>query len=467
MTRYIILNIILFASINSTKGQAKLYDIQTSPFLTHILRNSQKIDGTLYWGSATHYILGFKEKQISKAIQNLVITNNAAYITVDGTGIVYEKTNSKTDKMTRFTRIDSTLYAGNCFNSLSFGYNNQLYSIGGYGFWKSNGQLRFFSPVSHDWNIIPLNKELTITKNDLYPNLWYDQFNQQVISIGYSNLNQSTSEAEKTSDLKLDSIYCLNLKTKNWVTLGIISENFKNHIKEFIPITNTEHGLLVSNNSKIDFEIWDIRNNVIKKLPKSFQNGFPISGLDNYNYWYIAPYVYYSNKNTGKIDSIFLKKKEIEHTQQTLYNKSEISPIFNKYSALGIVVLLFGLISYIYYKRKVKKIAPVENSLKTSNESNNVFSEIEKSLINLIITNMNHNRLTSIDEVNYALGISNKSVNMQKRTRSDVINSINSKYQLFFKKNTTLILRKNSEFDQRTKEFYVDLAEIDKINELL
>jgi hypothetical protein len=128
------------------------------------------------------------------------------------------------------------------------------------------------------------------------------------------------------------------------------------------------------------------------------------------------------------------------------------------------------LIVLFYWKKNRKKIAPKVNTtnLNTAADSNSLFSEIEKALLGLIIENINkRNRLTSIDEVNYTLGISNKSINMQKRTRSDVISSINSKYQIYFKTEAPLILRQNSEIDQRVKEFYIESENINKIISLI
>lgn len=453
-------------------SQEAQFEIKSTAYLNQIIQNRQKIKGNIYWGSTTHNLLPFSSKQISKAVQNLVISDSTVLITVDGTGLVYKLISNRANELLQFQRIDSTYYAGNTFNSLNFYFNDHLYSLGGYGFWRSNGQLRVFSPITHDWNIEPINKELTVTNNDIMSNLWFDPFNQSIFSLGYSNLNQATHINNDKLNLKLDSVYVFNLKSKSWHSLGTIHSEFQINSTECIPIINTKFGLLITNNSKIDFEIWNIPNNTIQKLTKEVQNKFPISGLDDYCFWYEEETIYFANSTNNKIDSVVISSKDLIATDKRIYNKS--NAIYNTgfILLLGSIFILICLgIIYWQKNRKNKKHLPrnlKNTALKGSpRDSNNLFSAIEKALINLLINNINNGRLTSIEEVNYILGISSKSVNMQKRTRSDVINSINSKYQLSYKTDEPLILRKNSELDQRVKEFYLNQEHIDLIKKLL
>lgn len=462
--RKCLLYILSISLSSSSNGQLAQYNVPSNHFLREIKHNGNKIKGTIYWGTSKYNLLPIAQNPFKKNTQLMVICNGNAYIVIDGTGLIYQLNGDLQDNSIEFQRVDSTFYAGNNFNSYVFGYKNQVYSIGGYGFWKSNGQLRFFSHSTHDWNIEPLNKELTITKHEIYPNVWFDEYNQQLNSLGYSSLNQATSESGKNINYKFDSLYRLDLPSKTWHTIGVLSEDFRNTIPEYIPIINTPRGLLVSNNSKIDFEIWNIQDNSIYKLSKEAQKNFPISELDEYIFWHKENYIYTYNRISRQADSILLLDKDLIKTNKKIYTTSNLNSIF--VICLGTLLLIPIILGGFKKFRKRKSTSVPAATLKGSTESNGIFSEIEKLLISLLIKNFKNGRLTSIDEVNYVLGISSKSVNMQKRTRSDVINSINTKFQIYLKTDTILIQRKNSEFDQRVKEFYINDIHIEQLQKM-
>jgi hypothetical protein len=179
--------------------------------------------------------------------------------------------------------------------------------------------------------------------------------------------------------------------------------------------------------------------------------------------------VYFSKNNSNSVDSIKLSNQHFSNTGMSIYVYNKDISTFN-YLAYVIAIIIFLIFGYFIIRTRLKKSISekLDVSLKTPVPSNSVFTEIEKSLIRLLSHNIKQQeRLSSIDEVNYVLGISNKTLNMQKRTRSDVIGSINSKFQIYFKKEEQLILRKNSEFDQRVKEFYITTENISLLEKLI
>lgn len=88
--------------------------------------------------------------------------------------------------------------------------------------------------------------------------------------------------------------------------------------------------------------------------------------------------------------------------------------------------------------------------------------EIEKALLRLLVDNfiLYHNR-TATEDVNRVLGVARKSGDMQKRKRSDVIRSINSKYRVLMPdKDVQLIDRVKSELDARLYEYHITETEL-------
>ena len=100
--------------------------------------------------------LKFNDKQIASYTQRLIKSKNKLYIVIDGTGRVYQATSSSKEKIC-FTRIDSTYFIGYNGNAIIFEQNDTLFSFGGGGFWRTNGQLRYFSKQNHEWNIFKIN----------------------------------------------------------------------------------------------------------------------------------------------------------------------------------------------------------------------------------------------------------------------------------------------------------------------
>lgn len=102
--------------------------------------------------------------------------------------------------------------------------------------------------------------------------------------------------------------------------------------------------------------------------------------------------------------------------------------------------------------------------LQSSYPNQHIYSSIELDLISLLISNSKtHNRYTGVDELNHLLGMTNKSIEMQKRKRSDCIRSINEKFALVSQKeDAILIKRKKAEADGRLNEFFISEEDFDQ-----
>jgi hypothetical protein len=91
-----------------------------------------------------------------KPIYKLIKNKSGLFVLIDGTGQLY-KANSINQKEITFNRIDSTRFMGYNFESISFSYNQTIYSFGGYGIWNRSGQLTHFTPLA-EWSIDKINK---------------------------------------------------------------------------------------------------------------------------------------------------------------------------------------------------------------------------------------------------------------------------------------------------------------------
>jgi hypothetical protein len=189
--------------------------------------------------------------------------------------------------------------------------------------------------------------------------------------------------------------------------------------------------------------------------------------------WTEANKIIFGDPIKPKLDSLIISPNDFEMTQTTIFINSNDSTPY--YWGLGVSLFMVGLYGY----SKNRKTNNTDNGDKTSpNESNQsssdlnssypkqqLFSTTESDLLRLIIRNAKEkNRYTNVDEINRVLGVGNKSIDMQKRKRSDVIKNINERYALATNRNSiALINRIKSELDGRLYEFYIADEELSTV----
>ena len=126
---------------------------------------------------------------------------------------------------------------------------------------------------------------------------------------------------------------------------------------------------------------------------------------------------------------------------------------------------------FIYFDKKRNKYKLLLKYYNISNENliNIYFSEIESELIKkIIINNSLYNKKTNVEEINVLLGVANKSIDIQKKKRSDIISSINNKYCILVnRKDIFLINRIRVENDRRVYEYFISPDQIIEVEKYL
>ena len=98
-----------------------------------------------------------------------------------------------------------------------------------------------------------------------------------------------------------------------------------------------------------------------------------------------------------------------------------------------------------------------------SNEKLNFKSEQSKAAV---ISNKK-GRFIDIESLNYILGLSKKSPEIQKKNRSEFLNKLNQKLKEVFNTDDTVIIRVKDEEDKRVFVYQLNLEYFEKIEELL
>jgi hypothetical protein len=110
-------------------------------------------------GEGIKYV-SIKDTPVGSFPQQLIKTSKGLFIYANGSGRLYQVLNN--NDTTEFKRIDSTVFFGYSLGSFPFTYRDTIYSLGGYGIWRINGQLRMYVEKARQWDVVALNKEIPI-----------------------------------------------------------------------------------------------------------------------------------------------------------------------------------------------------------------------------------------------------------------------------------------------------------------
>lgn len=427
-----------------TKGTTKAqnYKIPSTPSLT-FLYNSKGDIGNI---SNTEYLNLFTpEIEIEKPDFRLIKNENGLFAFIDGTGRVYKATNLKNDSIT-FTRIDSTKFYGNNFNSIKFSYKQNIYSLGGYGFWHKHGQLTYFKE-GFEWYIIKLKKEY---EWDNY--LFNYQFKEGLI---YSVLRNKPNQELDVEEKIIPFAVSLNIKDNSLNKLGPISKHIDLQNVTFKIDIPSLKGMLIASESGylllnfINNKVYKLTNiskiNILEsKAGSRLQNTFEYNGS-----------IYYNKYPDEKLFNLKLIMSDFTEEPYSLYDQFRNDTIVSNFMYFLYATILALIILYIYkkYRPSYRKLdidkKDVENVVKSLISSSNNFNDFETNIIMKIIEKSRNREYCTVNEINELLGIKSKSMEIQKRVRTEFINRMNYKFNENCNINSTLIQRVRSNDDSR------------------
>ena len=170
-------------------------------------------------------VVSYKEysKTIPKEVANLESINRLKavknsigeiYFIYPGGGLLFHYKNNAIE------RIDNSFPHRNQFSGHFFSYKNELYLLGGYGYWKSNSILTKFNFTSKEWDFVEtfgnspelgINSGSFVLDNDI---LYVFDFYQKIEDV----------------DKKNDDLFEFDLKTLTWTQKGVLNKLFYDDI---------------------------------------------------------------------------------------------------------------------------------------------------------------------------------------------------------------------------------------------
>lgn len=465
------LHLLIFLQIH---GQPRSFLIPNSPFFS-LIRDG-RFDGAMF-NTSTQFpfrILGSSDIFQGKYFTNLHVSGGEILLSFQATGFVYRSNGPRNSTQLEFTRIDSTELVGYNINHYPFIHRETLYNLGGYGFWRWNGQLRKFNETAAEWDIIPLNREIGISNDNPGSCLWKDDIGNRVVSLGFIEGNQAIrqSDSKAGSYTIKDTVMALDLKSAEWKALGQLNPWLKDAVTGDRMRGNMEDGVMVEYKGEI--YLLDIRANQVKKMINWGKRQKLYNKLAHGIFWYVNGRFFIASQLYQPIDSLEIRGKDFAPTGEVVFIAE--SSLYAYLYWLLAPILMFASVVFI---RRLKGKQILAGSAQLPTEMNEplrspysemqVFDEVEKGLLELLLVNTIEKGVrTGTDEINRILGVAQKSLDMQKRKRSTVIRSINNKFRLLHPQvGNDLIDRVKSEMDARLFEYLILEKDIEPLKKIM
>jgi hypothetical protein len=316
----------------------------------------------------------------------------------------------------KIQRLDQSTFHGGNFNRFLFAWKNQIYALGGYGFFNTNNNLENFNFQLKGWNVFPTygkkpNHILGVTYKNGY----------QIISF---NNFRSGNQVEKD---KLDSsLYQFNLSSRVWKKYFLNSKAcFKGHVfyaKDYVISIGEINSLVVRKDGlkyvlvKTEmFGLTSRKNEIVEIIGNEVV-------LQNYDNHKKEPLLVRIN-----LDEIWDKNLKMNLIESKQINK-ENSSVF--IITISVLILLVS-VGFFYFFKKSK-------STGVSKE----YNELEQKLIAM-------NRVLNTEELDELLGIEHMDVDSKKFKRNRMINEMNQRHPDF-------IIRIKDDIDKRRYLYQVN-----------
>ncbi len=361
--------------------------------------------------------------------QRKEFNQRSVYLLYPGGGILYEFFNGSVN------RIDSSFAQRNQYAGAFFSYKNQLFLLGGYGFWKTKSILTKFNFNSGDWEYIKTNgvapdgisnPVFTIKNNTLY---LFDFFERP----------------QNQSPIKNPNLFSLNMETLEWEKGGLINPSYIEETNASGDRFFNIKGRVLINKMESPriFEI-DLDNNKIIKYADNLllyksggksivKNGIIISSVRN------------TSNNTNSITYYDLSELDKSVIAEEYFIRGTISFI-NYLVGGGVALIIILIFLWLSNNRVSKSYFVSSNSL--FNSLNQINLGPDEAKVILLFTKKevvpNKETLVLFEE-------KGKTKDFATKRKNKTIEGLNKKFKRVFGKN--IIVKEKDELDSRLTNY--------------
>ena len=351
------------------------------------------------------------------------------YLLYPGGGILYEFFNGS------INRLDSSFAQRNQYAGAFFSYKNQLYLLGGYGFWKTKSILTKFNFNSGDWEYVK-------TSGDFPEGINNPVF---VLKNNILHLFNFSERPQNQLDVKNPNLYSLNMETLSWGKGGLINPHFlelkNNSADRFFNI----NGKTIINKiqSPTIFEI-DLDKNKIKKYADNLllyksagksivKNNIIISSVRN------------TSNNNNSITYYDLSDLEKSVVSEEYFIRGSISFV-NYLIGGGIALIIILIFLWLSNDRVSKSYFVSSNSL--FNSLNQINLDPDEVKVILLFTKK---EVVPNKEILVLFEEKGKTKDFATKRKNKTIESLNKMFKRVFGKN--IIVKEKDELDSRLTNY--------------
>ena len=442
----------------AAQGPDTLYKVPNNPFITQIINfKNHNLSVALSLETAQ---IPLSNTMLAPNAQRLIKNGSDIYILIEQTGFTYKLINWDSSTCV-YKRIDHTVNLNYNINCLNFFYQNQLYSYGGYGFWKTNGHLRKFNFEDSEWDIIPTNKEIISTQN-----AWFSVEQGKIYAPFQRIINAGIEGAENIRGVADYASYTLDLKTHKWEKIGDLEGMAKDILvadPSSSSFLNYQYGLLQLTHDVA--YLFDYTHNKIYKSKNADLNQFLIRRASFTNMYIYKDNIYSYNVGSKTFNVYPLKLADFELLKSNIWGSE--TQLYYILLAIFVAVIFIGFSIWLFNRSVKRKLEAAQLKILKNKTITQAFSGTEVALINLLLSATLKDEHVEIFQINHVLGIKDKNIGLQKKVRSDVMKAINDKYEFITQANVGLIGSSRKVDDKRFYEYFITPSEIKTIQRIL
>jgi hypothetical protein len=358
-------------------------------------------------------------------------------------------------------RIDKTYFGGFNCRSTRFIRNKTIYSVGGYGLFRTNNLFVYYQANRNEWDAINF---LNDAPKSIYKGL--SGYVKKTDSF-LTGLNFYVSDSENSGNMTIDyGFYEYKFKDNKWYKLGEIVQPLLRNIDE--------------PNRQVRYFHWNGKYFIIRIGNKRFYNLLIIDPFLNEVYqWiddkrlfhigipdkmedeYVREDSLFSYKvfNTGNRNERQKIAISIEETKKQAKYIGKLYEVENNnywllLIATGIGFLIVCLIIYyIFLKDKRFK--------KYVFFSSNTLDKVEIKMVEALIKNFEKGGMHT-EEINDLLEIDDKSIDNQRKIRHELIKTLNLKLKMMYNFDNSIV-RNPSNSDKRIFNYQLNEEIIEKL----
>ena len=359
-----------------------------NPFLSKIIA-LEDLETNIFVRDETS-IIPTNGSQFSFSAQVIIKDKNALYVNILKTGFLYQYIGRK-DSLAIFKRLDETININYNIGCLTFIYQGQIYSYGGYGFWKTNGHIRKYNNIDKQWDIVPTNDEIFNTEY-----YWFSKKTGKLYVPFQKKINGGliggTSFRNGTENYQT---HVFDLHTMKWVKIGALNKNLielLNNSTSGAAQYSLENGQVIV----INDEVWflNYKENKVFHSTKSDFNQFFVRRAGFYNSFLYKGVLYSYNIGSEVFSTIPFDMSNFKLMDYPIWGRDTSYDLYIIVSCV-IVFLLIGAILFFNKKQK-QKFEQAQLKLLKTKSTNQAFVGTEISLIELLLAAAKENKKVDI-----------------------------------------------------------------------